>query len=206
MNIDTYYKNLGKSLSKVGHLRFDPNNEKDQASDLLHIIQKYNCKNILEIGFNAGHSADFFLSINDNIKLTSFDIGEMESVLYGKSFIDTKYPFRHNLIIGDSKKTVPQYFQNYPRTKFDLVFIDGAHEFMDSLTDLVNCKNLSHKNTIVVMDDTRYSEPFKSWTVGPSECWQNCLDKKYIKELGRSDYNYKDFPWKGQSWGLYENF
>ena len=35
-----------------------------------------NIKNILEIGFNAGHSANLFLNTNTKCNVLSFDIGE----------------------------------------------------------------------------------------------------------------------------------
>lgn len=203
MNINDYYKSLNKKLTKVGHLRYNPN-QVDQPYHLRKIVTDFNVKNIMEIGFNAGHSADLFLNVNKNIKLTSFDLGEMESVLYGKSFIDLKYPFRHNLIIGDSKITVPNFSKNID-LKFDLIFIDGGHEFIDAITDIVNCKRLAHESTVLVLDDTRYSPPLKSWTTGPTKAWESCIEKGYIKEICRFDYTDKNFPWKGQSWGHYTN-
>jgi len=46
------------------------------------ILKKYACrkkvKNILEIGFNAGHSAEIFLSSNVDVSLFSFDIAKHE--------------------------------------------------------------------------------------------------------------------------------
>ena len=203
MNINDYYKSLNKKLTKVGHLRYN-SNQVDQPYHLKKIVTDFNVKNIMEIGFNAGHSADLFLNTDKNVKLTSFDLGEMESVLYGKSFIDFKYPFRHNLIIGDSKTTVPKFSKNTD-FKFDLIFIDGGHEFIDAITDIVNCKALAHKSTVLVLDDTRYSPPFKSWTIGPTKAWESCIEKGYISEICRFDYIDKNFPWKGQSWGHYTN-
>lgn len=203
MNIDGYYKSLNKKLNKIGHLRHNPN-QIDQPYHLTKIVKDFNAKNIMEIGFNAGHSADLFLSMNKNVKLTSFDLGEIESVLHGKSFIDFKYPFRHNLIIGDSKTTVPNFSKN-TNLKFDLIFIDGSHEFLDAITDIVNCKALAHKSTVLVLDDTRYSPPLQSWTVGPTKAWECCIEKGYINEISRFDYVDENFPWKGQSWGHYTN-
>ena len=63
----------------------------------------------MEIGFNAGHSAELFLSNNKNINVLSFDIGGHQYVKYGKEFIDNKYPNRHALILGDSVQTVPSF-------------------------------------------------------------------------------------------------
>ena len=203
MNIDDYYKSKGET-SMVGHIRFHSTNI-DQPTHLSEIVKSSNAKNIMEIGFNGGHSADLFLSLNNEIKLTSLDIGEVDAVLFGKSFIDTNYPFRHNLIVGDSKESVPAFSKLNPNTFFDVIFIDGGHEFIDSISDIVHCKKLAHKDTIVILDDTRFSPPMKNWNLGPNKAWETCVNKGYVKEICRYDYMDEKFPWKGQSWGKYNN-
>ena len=122
-----------------------------QTEFLKNIVNK-NIKRVLEIGFNGGHSAELFLSTNPNIELVSFDIGCHDYVSLGKNFIDQNYPNRHELVIGDSLKTVPKYSIN--KGLFDIIFIDGGHDYKVSKGDLINCKRLSHKDTIVIMDDT----------------------------------------------------
>ena len=57
-------------------------------------------KNIGEIGFNVGISADTFLSKVPFSNVTSFDIVVHEYVYDAKEFIDKKYPNRH-LLIGE---------------------------------------------------------------------------------------------------------
>ena len=49
-----------------------------------------NATEILEIGFNAGHSAEVFLKVNSNVRVTSFDIGHGEQLDFGKNYIDIK--------------------------------------------------------------------------------------------------------------------
>jgi predicted O-methyltransferase YrrM len=62
----------------------------------------------LEIGFNGGLSAATILSARPNISLVSVDIGLHEYVLKAKNTIDSKFPGRHTLVIGDSLQAVPQ--------------------------------------------------------------------------------------------------
>ena len=52
-----------------------------------------------------------------------------------------------------SKNTIPEYIVSNPK-KFDLIFIDGGHDLETAESDLFNCKDLSHNDTIVIMDDT----------------------------------------------------
>ena len=75
----------------------------------------------MEIGFNAGHSAELFLKYT-SAHVTSFDLGDHPYVTHAKEYIDAYYPGRHSLILGDSTVTVPKCIG-----KYDIIFIDGGH-------------------------------------------------------------------------------
>ena len=79
-----------------------------QVEDLINLTNKPNI-NVMEIGFNAGHSAEIFLQNNKDLILTSFDLGIHNYVTTAKEYIDITYPNRHTLIFGDSRKTIPIY-------------------------------------------------------------------------------------------------
>ncbi len=154
-------------------------------------------KNILEIGFNAGHSADIFLGINSNAIMVSFDIEEHSYVKIAKEFIDLFYPNRHTLILGDSTKTIPKYESN---VKFDLIFIDGGHSYEVARADLLNCKRFAHKDTIVIMDDTMFKKEWTTeWTVGPTRAWQEGIKNNMIIEIDHRNFE----TGRGMSWGKY---
>jgi predicted O-methyltransferase YrrM len=116
----------------------------------------------MEIGFNAGHSAEIFLQNNKDLILTSFDLGIHNYVNTAKEYIDITYPNRHTLILGDSTKTIPIYLENNKDTKFDIIFIDGGHEYEIAKADMENCFHLAHKDTIIVLDDTIFT---RGWVV-----------------------------------------
>ena len=171
----------------------------EQTEFLKNIVKKSNIKNVMEIGFNAGHSAETFLSSNNRINLVSFDIGIHNYVGYGKYFIDKMYPRRHNLIIGNSIITVPKFCKEN-NIKFDIIFIDGGHEYSIAKNDLINCKKLAHKNTIVILDDTINNNEFLlDWNDGPNKVWKEAKEWNFIEEIGTIDYG----PGRGQSWGKY---
>ena len=87
-----------------------------------------------------------------------------------------------------------------PDKKFDLIFIDGGHTYDVAKTDIMNCKKLAHKDTIVVMDDTITDPAFVChWNTGPSQSWNESVKWGVIREEGHLDF----CKGRGASWGYY---
>ena len=204
-NITNFLKNLQSTFNlqsivnlNLGVIEGYCEQVPQQLDDLVNILKSFQNKkvNILEIGFNAGHSSNLFLN-NSNSSVVSFDINEHTYTQYSKIYIDFIYPDRHTLIIGDSTKTIPQY----PNSTFDVIFIDGGHEYIVARQDLENCKRFAHKDTIVIMDDTMYNRQWvHEWNKGPTKAWVEGIQKGIIIELNRIDYS----PGRGMSWGKYK--
>jgi hypothetical protein len=170
-----------------------------QVEDLIKITNKPNI-NVMEIGFNAGHSAEVFLQNNKDLTLTSFDLGHHKYVVTAKQYIDETYPNRHTLILGDSIKTVPAYLENNKDTKFDVIFIDGGHDYEIAKADIENCFHFAHKDTIVILDDTMFTEKWVAgWCICPITVWMEQLQENKIIEINRKDYCYG----RGMCWGKY---
>lgn len=196
MDITNYYKsiNLDDDLFEGHSGRCNKELEllKELSSDV-------KIKNVLEIGFNAGHSADIFLS-NKNIKLTSIDINKHSYINDAKKFIDSKYPNRHTLILGDSRIILPKLFKENKYLKYDLIFIDGCHYDDAPYLDLKNCINFAHRDTIIIMDDTQYNKEWvKKFNIKPTEVWEKFKNENKLKDTKSIDINER----YGLSYGKY---
>lgn len=195
INLVDFYK----KTTNITHFEGFSQQCKEESTFLRNIVNDESINNVMEIGFNAGHSAELFLSSNKNINLVSFDIGYHNYVQLGKQFIDKTYPDRHKLIIGNSLDTVPEYFKK-ENTKFDLIFIDGGHDYHIAINDILNCKNLAHNKTIVILDDTMNNHKcINTWNIGPNRAWKESKESNVIKEIGNHDFS----PTHGLSWGYY---
>ncbi len=149
-----------------------------------------NVKTALEIGFNAGHSAEIMLGNNPELNLISFDLGDHAYSLLGKQYIDMKYPGRHTLIIGDSRISIPKFIKDFPGKTFDLLFIDGGHEYEIAKADLENCRYLAHKESIVILDDTvmHPGNIIYDFNIGPNKALMELNSKKILIDVRCIDF------------------
>lgn len=171
----------------------------DQTRTLGTLCDSPSVQRILEIGFNAGHSADTFLS-HSLAHVVSFDLNDHGYVLHAKKYMDQKYPTRHTLLLGDSAQTIPAYHKEHPEERFDLIYIDGGHAYEEAYADLLNCRALAHPQTMVVMDDVVLSTNHqRGWSVGPSKVWAEAVLQGVIRDSCGELYG----PGRGMCWGYY---
>lgn len=185
--------------NKVTDYEWNSGDIPEQTKRLQELCSNVDFTQILEIGFNAGHSANTILG-NSLAHLTSFDLNVRDSVSYAKKYIDQKYPGRHTLILGDSTQTIPKFIEENPTKRFDVIFIDGGHAYEIAMADLNNCKHLSHPNTVLIVDDVLLSVDLqREWTIGPSKVWAESIMSNKVIPYGADVY----CQGRGMVWGSY---
>jgi predicted O-methyltransferase YrrM len=123
-----------------------------KKKNISNLVLNKNITNVMEIGFNAGFSTLLMLISNPNLKITCFDLGlhKYTKPCYDK--IKETFGDRINLILGDSKKTLPTI-----NNHFELIHIDGGHSTDVAESDIINSYRLSKQGTILIMDDYDFS-------------------------------------------------
>jgi hypothetical protein len=54
---------------------------------------------------------------------------------------------------GNYRMTSDDFFEKYPKLKFDVIFVDGLHHYLSCQKDVINSMNALNKNGIILIDD-----------------------------------------------------
>jgi predicted O-methyltransferase YrrM len=169
-------------LSSAGVRIREGSSSPAQLTDLVAAARSGNVRRIVEVGFHAGLSSWAFLEANPDASVVSFDLGFHECVGPAKELIDKKFPGRHELVLGDSKISMPEYRTTSPDARFDLAFIDGGHHLEEARSDLGNVTQMCPSGATVIVDDIL---PDMFWGKGPTQAWEEQVEAGVVVEHAR---------------------
>jgi hypothetical protein len=106
---------------------------------------------MLEIGFNAGHSALLALTTNPTLHYTGVDLGGHSYTIPCFEYLKEIFKDRIDIFIGDSTKVLKDF--SYKSKKYDLASVDGGHDFQFVTSDLAEICRISASGTPVIIDD-----------------------------------------------------
>ena len=133
----------------------------DILTVLYSISSKIDVEEYLEIGVRRGRSLSIVASNNPSANIVGFDLwienyAGMDNP--GPDFVKKElkkidYKGKMELIGGNSRYTVPNYFRENPDKYFDLVTIDGDHSTRGARLDIKNVIKRVKIGGIIVFDD-----------------------------------------------------
>ena len=95
-------------------------------------------KNVLEIGFNGGHSAALLLLSNPGMKYLGIDLGEHSYAHRSAELMRQAFPGRFDVIFGDSREVAPWLRASHKGELFDMIHVDGGHTEGICRADIAN--------------------------------------------------------------------
>lgn len=156
----------------------------EMFNDIIDIVSEQKPNNILEIGFLYGSSALMFLACT-NATLTSIDIIYNDTVQYSENYLNILFPNRFNFICSNSNDITECTYES----SFDIVFIDGSHEYEVILNDIFNLIFISTDNTIFILNDVVFNDSDKQgWNINPTNVVNNLIDKDVINVIFQKTY------------------
>ena len=130
--------------------------------------------NILEIGTNLGVSGQYFIKGLEDKKNTKFitleGVKRLCEIALSR-FDSLSNHDRFEVIHGLYDKTLPEVVKS--NTRFDLVFIDGNHQYEATLNYFEMLKDNLADKAMVIFDDIH-------WSVGMRRAWREICEQKGI--------------------------
>jgi predicted O-methyltransferase YrrM len=155
---------------------------------MLELITELKPKNLIEIGFNIGHSALLICEKIKNLKRenSEYNLVEINFYIFDICVCDATKPnfevlkayykefLNLHLIEGSSLETITP-FMNSKNILFDFIEIDGCHTYECLQQDLKNTVNFLSKNGVIYIDDYKSSQyPLKQVDNGVDDFnWQD---------------------------------
>ena len=147
-----------------------------EIADMFTYLQEnYHFKNILEFGFNVGHSSTWFLYAFPNAKVVSFDPKERTiSNVKIWQMQESKFGHRFRFWPNFSTEAIQKY--QHQEEPFDIVFVDAGHTFGAVYDDI---ETALHLKIPLILIDNMELEPQKRAVAAWKENLQLTKQFKY---------------------------
>jgi len=156
-----------EDCSKEGNISWFPNRI-EKMKELLVLSRP---KNIIEIGFNLGHSAKLICEsvldlkkkysdyYSEEINFFIFDLGQYDCTKVNFEVLKEKYKgdINMNLVLGSTMETLSSFFEVCDK-KFDFIEIDGCHSVECIKNDLQHTIDKISNEGIIYIDDYKSSK------------------------------------------------
>ena len=91
---------------------------------------------------------------SNKVTVVSFDLADSPYTAHGARWIQSHFPGRLQLVVGDSAQTVPLFARLSPDFRCNVILIDGAHTYEGAQADLRHFRALATESYhVLVMDD-----------------------------------------------------
>lgn len=114
-----------------------------------------NGRSILELGFNAGHSALLFLlGCNPDAEITFLDLGIHPYVKPCFNYLETISPVKKTLLLANSLEYLPKIvLKEGQRELYDIIHMDGGHSHECVVNDMILLYMLLKPGGYMIVDD-----------------------------------------------------
>ena len=120
-------------------------------------------RSLLEVGFNAGHSALLALMSQPDLMYTGVDICQTTYTIPCAKYMAQAFKDRFTMFKGDSREILPRLATHHTDRSFDVFHIDGDHDESPVRTDISNVLRISPLNGLVILDDIDFPGVAKAY-------------------------------------------